>query len=125
VRIVSSLYTLLKSLIYPMWDLGFSQYTLLTPNTLWAWCVNRFRRPLNSTSSVGSLGELGGTAHIEARTTVQARENITLLSQNFKAMGLWVLLLIRFSTFTLLSDVRHITHTCTQKQIENFLVEEL
>ncbi|KEH26126.1 hypothetical protein MTR_6g045177 [Medicago truncatula] len=30
-------------------------------------------------------------------------------------MGLWVLLLIRCSTFTLLSDVEHITHTCTQQ----------
>jgi len=30
-------------------------------------------------------------------------------------MGLWVLLLIRCSTFTLLSDVGHITHTCTQQ----------
>jgi len=30
-------------------------------------------------------------------------------------MGLWVLLLIRCSTFTFLSDVGHITHTCTQQ----------
>ena len=37
------------------------------------------------------------------------------LTQNLKAMGLWVLLLIRCSTFTLLSDVGHITHTCTQQ----------
>ncbi|AES74586.1 hypothetical protein MTR_6g008670 [Medicago truncatula] len=31
-------------------------------------------------------------------------------------MGLWVLLLIRCSTFTLLTDVGHITHTCAQQQ---------
>jgi len=37
------------------------------------------------------------------------------LTQNLKEMGLWVLLFIRCSTFTLLSDVRHITHTCTQQ----------
>ena len=36
------------------------------------------------------------------------------LTQNLKAMGLWVILLIRCSTFTFLSDVGHITHTCTQ-----------
>ena len=36
------------------------------------------------------------------------------LTQNLKAMGLWVLLLIRRSTFTILSDVGHITHTCMQ-----------
>ena len=36
------------------------------------------------------------------------------LTQNLKTMGLWVLLLIRRSTFTFLSDVGHITHTCTQ-----------
>jgi len=36
------------------------------------------------------------------------------LTQNLKAMGLWVLLLLRCSTFTVLSDVGHITHTCTQ-----------
>ena len=35
------------------------------------------------------------------------------LTQNFKTMGLWVLFLIRCSTFTFLSDVGHITHTCT------------
>jgi len=29
-------------------------------------------------------------------------------------MGLWVLLLIRYSTFTFLSDVGHITHICIQ-----------
>jgi len=31
-------------------------------------------------------------------------------------MGLWVLLVIRCSTFTFLSDVGHITHTSTQQQ---------
>ena len=36
------------------------------------------------------------------------------LTQNLKPMSLWILLLIRCSTFTLLFDVRHITHTCTQ-----------
>jgi len=30
-------------------------------------------------------------------------------------MSLWVFLLIRCSTFTLLSDVGHISHTCTQQ----------
>jgi len=39
------------------------------------------------------------------------------LTQNLKAMGLWVFLLIRCSTFTVLSDVRHITHTCTQHSL--------
>jgi len=39
------------------------------------------------------------------------------LTQNLKATGLWVLLLIRCSTFTLLSDLGHITHTCTQQHL--------
>ena len=60
-------------------------------------------------------GRFGGTVHIEARTATQARENHTL-TQNLKVMDLWVLLLIRCSTFILLSDVRHITHSCTQQQ---------
>jgi len=68
VRIASSLYTLLKSLVYLMWDLGFSQYTPLTPNTLWAWCVNRFRWPLNSTSSDTILEIV-----VEPNTTPQNR----------------------------------------------------
>jgi len=42
------------------------------------------------------------------------RERHHTLTQNLKVMSLWVLLLIRCSTFTYLSDVGHITHTCTQ-----------
>ncbi|KEH23708.1 transmembrane protein, putative [Medicago truncatula] len=52
-----------------------------------------------------------GTVHIEVRTSAQARET-PHFTQNLKAMSLWVLLLIRCSTFTILSNVGHITHTC-------------
>jgi len=31
-------------------------------------------------------------------------------------MGLWVILLMKCSTFTFLSDVGHITHTCTHQE---------
>jgi len=40
-------------------------------------------------------------------------------------MSLWVLLLIRYSTFTLLSDVRHITHTCTQQHSPSSVIPSL
>ena len=68
-----------------------------------------------SDTTVGSLGELGGpaTSRLEQPHKQERRHTLT---QNLKAMGLWVLLLIRCSTFTFLSDVGHITHTDTQQQ---------
>jgi len=54
-----------------------------------------------------------GADHIEARITTRVRET-THTYPNLKAMSLWILFLIRCSTFTFLSDVGHITHTCTQ-----------
>jgi len=66
--------------------------------------------------SVGTLRGARGTVHIEART-LHKQEGRHTLTQNLKAMGLWVLLIIRCSTFTVLSDVGHITHTCTQQQL--------
>jgi len=66
-----------------------------------------------SDTTVGSRGSLGGptTSRLEQLHKQERRHTLT---QNLKAMGLWVLLLIRRSTFTILSDVGHITHTCTQ-----------
>jgi len=60
-------------------------------------------------------GEPGGptTTWLEQPHKQERRHT---LNQNLKAMGLWVFLLIRCSTFTLLSDVGHITYTCTQFQ---------
>jgi len=68
----------------------------------------------SSDTSVGSRGERGGpsTSRLEQPYKQERRHTLT---QNLKAIGLWVLLLIRCSTFTLLSDVGHITHTCTQQ----------
>jgi len=66
-----------------------------------------------SDTTVGSQGGLG-TVHIEPRITVQVRDTPHFYP-NLKAMSLWVLLLIRCSTFTFLSEVGHITHTCTQQ----------
>jgi len=62
---------------------------------------------------VGSMKEFGGpsTSRLEQP---HKQERHHTLTQNLKAMGLWVLLLIRCSAFTFLSDVGHITHTCTQ-----------
>jgi len=40
-------------------------------------------------------------------------------------MSLWALLLIRRSTFTFLSDVGHITHTCAQQKLDNLVVYAL
>jgi len=63
--------------------------------------------------TVGLRGELGGpsTSRLEQ---LHKQERHHTLTRNLKAMSLWVLLIIRFSTFTFLSDVGHITHTCTQ-----------
>jgi len=60
---------------------------------------------------VGSWGKLGDRPHRGYNNQWKRHHSLT---QNFKAMGLWVLLLIRCSTFAFLSDVGHITHTCTQ-----------
>jgi len=62
---------------------------------------------------VGSRGGSGGlsTSRLEQP---HLQERCHTLTQNLKAMGLWILLLIKCSTFTFLSDVGHITHTCTQ-----------
>ena len=68
----------------------------------------------DSDTTVRSRGEAGDPPH-PSRATTQVRESHTL-TQNLKAMGLWVLLLIRCSTFTFLSDVGHITYTCTQQK---------
>jgi len=68
-----------------------------------------------SDTTVGSWEKIWGATHIEARQ-LHKQERRHTLTQNLKAMSLWVLLLIRCSTFPLLSDVRHITHTCTQQQ---------
>ncbi|RHN51286.1 putative F-box domain-containing protein [Medicago truncatula] len=40
-------------------------------------------------------------------------------------MSLWVLLFIRCSTFTILSDVGHITHTCKSTAPTSLLLDEL
>jgi len=62
---------------------------------------------------LGHWGELGRpfTSRLEQP---HKQERHHTLTQNLKAMSLWVLLLITCLTFTLLSDVGHITHTCTQ-----------
>ncbi|AES98185.1 transmembrane protein, putative [Medicago truncatula] len=55
--------------------------------------------------------ELGGpsTSRIEQPHKQERHHTFT---KNLKAIGLWVLLLIRCLTFTILSNVGHITHTC-------------
>jgi hypothetical protein len=63
---------------------------------------------------LGHLGSSGGPFTLRLEQP-QKQERHHTLTQNLKAMDLWVLLLIRCSTFTLLSDVGHITHTCTQQ----------
>ncbi|RHN52334.1 hypothetical protein MtrunA17_Chr6g0479381 [Medicago truncatula] len=64
-----------------------------------------------SNTSVGSLGKLGGLFTLRLEQSHKQERHHTL-TQNLKAVGLWVLLLITCSTFTILSDVGHITHTC-------------
>jgi len=64
-------------------------------------------------NSVGSLGELGGPSTLRLEQPHKQERHHTL-TQNLKTMSLWVLLLIRCSTFTFLSDVGHIIYTCTQ-----------
>ena len=63
---------------------------------------------------VGSWGEPGGqsTSRLEQPHKWERHHTLT---QNLKVMSLWVFLLIMCSTFIFLSDVGHITHTCTQE----------
>ena len=58
-------------------------------------------------------GELGGPSKSRIEQPHKQERHHTR-TQNLKAMGLWVLLLIRCSTFTFLFDVGHITHSFTQ-----------
>jgi len=59
---------------------------------------------------LGHEGSLGYRPHWGLNNHTSERDT-TLLP---KTLRLWVLLLIRCSTFTLLFAVEHITHTCTQ-----------
>ena len=87
--------------------------------TVAAFCANGLAASVvpfverGSDTTVGSWRELGGpsTSRLEQP---HKQERHHTLTQNLKAMNLWVLLLIRCLTFTFLSDVGHITHTCTQ-----------
>jgi len=62
---------------------------------------------------VGSLKGVRGTTHIEVEQPHKQERDYTF-TQNLKAMRLWVILLIRCLTFTFVSDLRYVTHTCTQ-----------
>jgi len=67
---------------------------------------------------VGSWGEPGGPSTSRLKQP-HLQERCHTLTRNLKVMGLWVLLLIRCSTFAFLSDVGHITHTCTQHSLSS------
>ncbi|AES67213.1 hypothetical protein MTR_2g088110 [Medicago truncatula] len=86
-------------------------------------CESIDRRPQSHPSSnrgsdttVGSQGELGGPSTSRLEQPYKQERHHTL-TQNLKAMSLWVPLLIRCSTFTILFDVGHITHTCKPTKI--------
>jgi len=66
----------------------------------------------DSDTTVGSRGELGGpsTSRLEQSHKNERRHTLT---QNLMTIGLWVLSLIRCSTFTFLSDVEHNSHLHT------------
>jgi len=98
---------------------GFSanRPTLLVPPLLLSaqtdWLPRSY--PLSNGAPVPLLGHEGSsggpsTSRLEQPHKQERRDTLT---QNLKTMSLWVLLLIRCSTFTLLSDVGHITHSCT------------
>ncbi|KEH15609.1 hypothetical protein MTR_0734s0020 [Medicago truncatula] len=78
-------------------------------------CLDHTLRRTGSDTTIGSLRELWGPPHRGLNNPTSKRDT-TLLPKNFKTICLWALLLIRCSTFTILSDVGHITHTCTQQQ---------
>ena len=69
------------------------------------------KKRYNMAKLLGLWGGARGTAtHRSRPEQPHKQERHHTLTQNLKAMGLWVLLLIRCSTFTILSDVGHITH---------------
>jgi len=74
--------------------------------------VLTFRETGDCDHGVGSLGELGGASILNNHTS---KRDTTLLP---KTLRQWILILIMCSTFTLLSDVGHITHTCTQQHMD-------
>jgi len=90
---------------------------------MWIDCLSMIRMKLFSSPNltenwereeeqiVGSRGEPGGPPAQQPYKW----ERYHTLTQNIKAMSLWVLSLIKCSTSTFLSDVGHITHTCTQQ----------
>jgi len=70
----------------------------------------------------GSLGEAPGGPFTSRLEQPHKQERHHTLTQILKAMSLWIFLLIKCSTFTLLSDVGHITHTYTQQHIVRSLI---
>ena len=78
-------------------------------------CLSRTRRRTGLWYHCWVTGGKSGGRPTSSLEQPHLQERRRTLTQNLKAMGLWVILLIRCSTFTLLSDVGHITHTCTQQ----------
>ena len=66
-----------------------------------------------SDTTVGSRGEPEGPPTSKVEQPHKLERVCHTLTQNLKAMSLWVLSLIKCSTSTFLFHVRHITHTCT------------
>jgi len=100
---------------------GFSANgpTLLVPPLLLSAQTHRLPQshPSSNQALIPLLGqwrELWGTSSTSRLEQPHKQERHHTLTQNLKVVGLWVLLLIICSTFTVLSDVGHITHTCTQ-----------
>jgi len=100
---------------------------LLLCTTIAAFCANGPAASVvpfverGSDTTVGSLGGAWGTStsRLEQPHKQERRHTLT---QNLKALGLWILLLIRCSTLTLLSDVGHKPHTCTQQVLHPVLI---
>lgn len=76
----------------------------------------------NGFPAVGSWGELGVIIHIESRATRQVSLDTTsqVSSQNLKALGLWVLSLIYYSTvnthFSIQCGTSNSPRTCHNTQ---------
>jgi len=94
------------------------QRTDTVPLLLLSAQTDRLPRSYPSSNGDLTLGPGGpSTSRLEQPHKQERRHTLT---QNLKAMGLWVLL-IRCSTFTFLSDVGHITHTCTQHHCPQYI----
>lgn len=112
--------------MFPFKQKHFHQYTLVcwhpchvtdTSKGRVVWPLSCYKDFQNTTyillkpSSMIPLTVHEGNIHIRSKTTIQTKVTPHIFTQNLKALGIWILSLIKFSTSYFPRNVRILTHT--------------